>query len=460
MEVRRHDRELAIESDHADAQRTDAPRADAPLQAEQVTLALEQLRQTQNSLKTAEQRLGDLTRDCAAILANWTQTDQRHASAVAALQDRLRDWSSLEQRLLNESATRLHHFERNVLHEWHAIRQKHDEPLLKIDAQATRISEACVTAVQAALQGFERAEARLDAVERQMHVRFGDLAREMREAMQELRTEPPGRLGAAPRAWPLEEVVRLHGEMRAEADDRGSRALAAPAPRETTRSDGDPDSAPVAAPAPVAPTRWRLAFAGLGLAILAIGGFLWQLREQMSVEFQAAATRAEAAERGAIELAQSEIAAVQQAADARIRTAEETARLARLTAAVLSAPDLRRLALVPVGAAVPDFRAGQLLWSRLRGSALSGEGLPAPPEGRTYQLWLQSPRASTSAGIFSPDADGRVDAVFESPDALPTPVTGARITLEPGDGSATPTGPVVLSTFAADVTPAPSAPLP
>lgn len=438
MEVRSHDRELAS-----------GPDGQSPLHLEQVNLALQQIRQTQEHLQEMEARLAELTRGCASVLEQWTRTDEQHASAVAALQERLRDWSDIERRMLSESATRIQQFERNVLHEWHAIRQKHEEPLLRLDAQATRINQACLSAVDTALKGFERAEGRLQAVEQQLQSRFGDLTQQMREAMQELRAETAARPAGTVRPWALEEVVRLHGEMRADADDRGVRALPPP---DTDRAAG---RTAVAVPATSArdddagrTNRWRVLMTGVGLAILLLAGAVWFLRQQMSDGLRAAAARAEAAERSAVEQAQSEIAEVQAAADARIRSAEQSAHLARLSAGVLASPDLVRLDLVPGAAA--SAGSAQVLWSRARGSVLSASRLAAVPAGRAYQLWLHSPGRATSAGTFEPDAAGRASAVFESPAGLPRPVTGASVTLEPAGGSPRPTGPPVLTTFAAD----------
>jgi len=78
------------------------------------------------------------------------------------------------------------------------------------------------------------------------------------------------------------------------------------------------------------------------------------------------------------------------------------------------------------------------------GGRLEVRGLPAPPEGRVYQVWLlpegsETPRPTTS--LFTVTSDGRA--------AAPVPdVSGAQAVLvsdEPPGGSSTPTGSVVIT---------------
>ena len=170
----------------------ETPRAsDLQIQVEQVNLALRQLRQTQESLNGLETRLGEMTRECAGILDRWAKNDERHATAVVELHSRLSEWNDIERRLLNESTTRIHQFERSLQHEWQAIRQSHEEPLRQIEAQTTRVTEACLTAVDQALKGFERAETRLGTLEQDLQREMGTLSREVREAVAELRQGAP-----------------------------------------------------------------------------------------------------------------------------------------------------------------------------------------------------------------------------------------------------------------------------
>lgn len=442
MDVRSSVRELPPDS----AAAASSPEPATPLHAEQLSLSLQQVRETQRRLEEMETRLATLTREYEKILENWSRTDERHAAAVAALNERLSDWTGIERRLLTESATRLQQFERNVLHEWNTLRQKHEEPILRLDAQATRIAESCVSAVDAALRGFHGAEARRAAFEQDLVAHLGDLAREVRGAVEELRRTDGSRPSLAPgRPWAMEEVVRLHGELRAE--ESGTRALP-PGGSETT-----PPAAPVAvadvpSPSANAPGRGlRIAVAALAVALAAGVAWIWSLNRDVTTGLRDASARAEAAEREAADArrrANEQVAALEAAADARVREAMLTAQRAQRSAAVLSAPDLVRLEMSNAA----DGRAvsASLLWSRSRGMVLNSAWLPPPPAGRTYQLWLRSVTAWTSAGTFVPEAAGSVDVAFDPPASLPRPVIGARITLEPDGGSAQPNGSVVVTT--------------
>lgn len=432
---------------------SETPRAsDLQIQVEQVNLALRQLRQTQESFDGLETRLGEMTRECAGILDRWAKNDERHATAVVELHSRLSEWNDIERRLLNESTTRVHQFERSLQHEWNAIRQSHEEPLRQIEAQTTRVTDACLTAVDQALKGFDRAEARLTTLEQDLQREMGTLSREVREAVAELRQGAP-QLGAR-QPWSLDNVVRLHNELRSEGPPqsvtgRGTLALA-----EAVQSDPvvtAPPSLEHAARTPfetaVEPTSqpgarrfWLVA--AVIVAVVTVFGLYVQ--DQVRTGLQAAAARAEAAERGAREArvrATREIAQTQQLADARLQEAQDTARSAQRLALIASANDLRRFDL----GTQDGSASAQVLWSRAQGVAVTTNGLPAPAAGKTYQVWLFTPTRATSAGLLAVDGTGRASVVFESPVGLPRPIVRAAITLEPTGGSDAPTGQTVLA---------------
>jgi len=67
------------------------------------------------------------------------------------------------------------------------------------------------------------------------------------------------------------------------------------------------------------------------------------------------------------------------------------------------------------------------------GMVFTAEGLPALPAGRVYQLWVIVAAKPVSVGTFSPDANGRVQAVMATPDIAAMPATVA-VTLEPTGG--------------------------
>jgi len=441
----------------------ETPRAsDLQIQVEQVNLALRQLRQTQESLNGLETRLGEMSRECAGILDRWAKNDERHATAVVELHSRLSEWNDIERRLLNESTTRVHQFERSLQHEWNAIRQSHEEPLRQIEAQTTRVTDACLTAVDQALKGFDRAEARLTTLEQDLQREMGTLSREVREAVAELRQGAP-QLGAR-QPWSLDNVVRLHNELRSEGTSqpvsgRGTLALAeavevdpvvtaAPSPGGGARTPFATADEPTSQPGA---RRFWLVSAAI-VAVVTVFGLYVQ--GQVRAGLQEAAARAEAAERGAEDTrarATREIAQAQQVADARLQEAQETARSAQRLALIASANDLRRFDL----GAREGSASAQVLWSRAQGVAVTTNGLPAAPAGKTYQVWLLTPTRATSAGLLAVDATGRASVVFESPAGLPRPVLRAAITLEPTGGSEGPTGEVALAAVPPVPPPAP-----
>jgi anti-sigma factor RsiW len=76
------------------------------------------------------------------------------------------------------------------------------------------------------------------------------------------------------------------------------------------------------------------------------------------------------------------------------------------------------------------------------GTVFVATGLAAPPEDRTYQLWLLGDADPVSAGTFEVE-DGRVLIEIDRP---VTGFDGAAVTIEPGGGSDAPTTDPVIST--------------
>lgn len=457
-EARPSDRERSI----------DQRESDLKVQLEHVHVALQQLRQTQESMHGLEARLAEMTRDCASILDRWAKNDEKHAAAVVELHSRLSEWNDIERRLLNESTTRIHQFERSLQHEWSALKQSHEEPIRQLDAQTTRITEACLSAVDQALRGFERAEARLTTLEQDLHREMSALSHEVRDALTELRQKAP-ELGAR-QPWSLDNVVRIHNELRSEGEAAGAAGAGAPAlavaggvghitataPARGTLALADPlpleRVAPVdprasqhtflpadALDAHTSPPAWRRPATVIGLVLVGIAAFALYGQLQVRSSLQVATSRAEAAERGASETrqhAERQLEAVRKASDAQVQAAQQTARSAQALATLLAAPDLHRFDLQ-----ADDRRiAAQVLWSRSQGVAFSASRLPAPPPGQAYQLWLLTPTRTTSVGLITPDANGRASEIFDPIANLPRPIVRAVMTLEPSAGATQPTG--------------------
>jgi len=161
--------------------------------------------------------------------------------------------------------------------------------------------------------------------------------------------------------------------------------------------------------------------ASIALAAV-LGGYSLQLRGRVATlqsRLRDATLRAEAGER--------------QMADVR-RTAAD----AQSSLLVLAAPDLARIDLA--GQPAAPTATARAFWSRTRGLVFTASNLPPPPPGRAYQLWvLTAQPAPISAGMLTLDANGRVNARFDTPPDLPRPVAMA-VTLEPEGGVPSPTG--------------------
>lgn len=119
------------------------------------------------------------------------------------------------------------------------------------------------------------------------------------------------------------------------------------------------------------------------------------------------------------------------------------------------------ISLVPVGAATGA--RGQLLWEPIGGGVLVVSGLPKPPVGRTYQLWLGSIDLGSrvSAGLLAVDAQGAGTLRVAPPRATWSPdIFG--VTMERLGGAREPSDDLVLvgelSSLAAATSP--SAPQP
>lgn len=459
--------------------------ADLETQIERLTSSLQRWRDSQDHLEPMERRLSHLTDQCADILKQWAATGERHAHAVGELESRLTGWNEIETRLQRDASWRFQALERAIQQEWASLRHVHEEPVRQLRAHAESLTEICVTTAGSAQTGLERAEARLALLESDLHRRMDDLSRDVQAAVAELRhrTDPAALRGPA-KPWQFDEVTRLHQELR----DTASRgALTAPgdpdvldtsaslAPRHiepfadavATSHLGDPvvETRPevavesvreprpeprrepeslFATPEPArSDRRWLYAAVSLlALGLTAAGTLAFSFYRQAD----AAAAQAIEARQNAEHIATSadaRIEAAQKTAAQQIAQARDAASKAQITTDVLAAPDLLRFNLAG-GDAEKRYWA-QLLFSRSRGMVFSGSLLPPPPAGATYQIWLLTPDTAISAGTFVPDATGRVTETSETPNGVPRPVVGVRVTVEPAPGGSAPSGTTILA---------------
>ena len=413
------------------------------------------------------ERLAALTERCAQIVQRWAEISERHAGVVNQFEAHLAEWTDTGARLQRDASQRFQELQAVIQQEWQQIRQIQDAPVRQLQEQATNLTQVCIATADAAQRNFERSEARLVSIERDIDRRMSELAGQFQRAVTELRAQSPRvePAGAGGAPWSLESVTRLHQELRDPGSTEGALVQAGqtgpPAPREPAgllpeaasalsdrissleRALADRQSQIQDSVARTARATRAWQWAGAVFVVLLGLTAAFALRTQGQV--RAAAERAEQAERetaAARDLATREATAAREAAALEIKEATGRAVQAQLAVDVLAAPDVLRYNLTG-----RDSLAGasaELRFSRSRGVVFSGNRIPAPPAGSTYQIWLITRRGPVKATTFSPGRTG-LATVALAPFDVPRPVTGAMVTIEPAAGSDAPSGDPVLA---------------
>jgi len=119
---------------------------------------------------------------------------------------------------------------------------------------------------------------------------------------------------------------------------------------------------------------------------------------------------------------------------------------ARKLADLMKAPDAASYVVMPVKMKAPPPPSGKAVYSPSRsGLIFMASNLHSLPAGKAYELWLvpKDGSAPMPAGMFKPDAHG--GAMVVNP-PLPAGVEAKAfaITVEPEQGSATPTLPIIM----------------
>ncbi len=177
---------------------------------------------------------------------------------------------------------------------------------------------------------------------------------------------------------------------------------------------------PVRAPARPSSAGWLAAAAAIVLAVGAIW-YAWTLQqrvERLESRLDDASSRAATAERVGAD-------------------ATRIANDAQRAAAILTAADLARVELA--GQTIAPTAHARAFWSRSRGLLFTASSLPPLPPGKIYQLWVVTPNAPVSAGLFAPDQDGQARIVADTPAGVTTAVAMA-VTIEQAGGVPAPTG--------------------
>jgi len=324
--------------------------ADLEAQIDRLTLTLSRWRETEEHRQPSERRLAQLTDQCADLLKQWTATSERHADAVGELETRLTGWNDIESRLQRDAFSRLQGLERTIEREWASLRHLHEEPARQLREQAETLTEISVNAAGSAQTGIERAEARLATLEHDLHRRIDDLSRDIHAVLAELRHHGSPAMRSPASSWSLDEVTRLHHELR----DGSSVATnpttfdATVAESPTTNVAPSPESQPFAPAGESGPTmfesldhrgsettdagvrgarsnwKWYAAFAGLALAVAIFAAYALSFYKRANLAAERAFDAQQRAERTA-SAADQRIEAARQDAAAQIIQARDAA---------------------------------------------------------------------------------------------------------------------------------------
>jgi hypothetical protein len=406
-----------------------------------------------------EQHLAHLAERCSDIVKQWAATSERHAHAVSELETKLNEWNDAASRVQRDATWRFQDLERLIEHEWASLRRLHEEPVRQLRDQAESLTEICVSTAGSTQTGIERAEARLATIEKDLHRRMDDLSRDVHIVLEQLRQQSGATLRSPASSWALDEVTRLHHEIRdgaSAAKNTSALALrAAPVvtePAEHTDGDTssqstDTDTVPMAMvdaePESVdrSERRWVGVAAAVAIVVAIAGGvsLLFYNRARLAGEQAVAAQqRAEVIASAANE----KIDAARRDAVSQIELARSTASRAQVIGDVLAAPDLLRFNLI--GSEAATRASAQLLFSRSRGIVFSGSRLLSPGTGNVYQIWLLTATDPVNAGTVAPDESGRVTFATDHPPDVPRPILSVRVTVEPAPGRETPSEQTVL----------------
>jgi anti-sigma-K factor RskA len=359
-------------------------------------------------------------------------------------EQRLTDWGAIEARAQKDASERMRELQHTIELEWSELRQDREEP-----------------------------GRQMRKLESSLGQKLTELTEQVQTAVAELRSVAGPRSQAlqpsTASSWPLDDVVRLHNQLRDSGDHNGNgdHVLATgdddgdPLPRaplelpeappdvaerlemlERALSDGQGGNREAAAHGQAVSRIWRVAIVFLAIGVVGAGILVSRLQSQVDAA-TARVSQAEQQAQAATRTATQQIAEAREEAAHQIAEARDAAVRAQTISDVLAAPDLVRYNLVG-GDETASFSA-QALFSRSRGLVFSGSRLPAPPQESTYQIWLLSSGDPVSVGTFVPDASGRFSMATITPPRVQSPVAGVSVTLERAGGRERPTGRIVLA---------------
>ena len=136
----------------------------------------------------------------------------------------------------------------------------------------------------------------------------------------------------------------------------------------------------------------------------------------------------------------------QRVAELQSESTQQQAQLERAREVVSTLTSTNAMRVTLVAAQTPPQPQGKAIYVRDRSSLVFiANNMPALPPQKAYELWLiPTSGAPVPAGTFKPDAHGSA-TVIEPPLPAGVEAKAFAITIEPEQGSATPTMPIVMS---------------
>lgn len=402
------------------------------------------------SVQPIEQRLASMADDYAEHLKVWAVNVERHSRVVEELEAYAGQWRDASRQMREDTADRLQELVTTIERGWETLKRMQEEPIRELREQTASLTQMSAAMANASQQDLER-NSRL-ASEEDVHLRLNELTMELKSTLAEIRIRldrPPASQDASAQ-WQLDDVTRLHGQLREGV--REAREL--PHSSEETRrlvsgvqaseDAGRPFSGTIIGRrafegATGIPVKWAAA-AVLGLVIAATlaGVFGWRLQRQIAAADERQRL-SDLKNQAVLEDTARQSEAARVAAAKELATAREMANRAQRIADVLAAPDLLRFSLSGAGGA-----SGQALVSRSRGFVVSGARLPSPPANGTHQAWLLTRTTAVKMGALAAEPDGTVTLAQQMP-AVPRAIVGVMVTEEAANGGDTPSVATVLT---------------
>lgn len=422
-------------------------------------------RKAEASVPPIEQRLASMADQYAEYLKRWAVTVERHAQAVAQLETYAQEWKDASSQMRQDTAERLQELETTIESEWDTLKKMQEEPIRELREQAESLTEVSRAMATASKQGLDRAEERFASFENEVHMRLNELTLELQAALREMKARldhhPSSRDTSS--QWSLDDVTRLHGQLRdgalgAVEVPRTIDQPTSPPARQLLSARPDPGDAARGARHASArrhasgsdsvagiPVKWAVVVLGLG--VLLAGVFGWRMQSQI----QAAAERQRIADfkyDQVVSASERQRQEISRAAAEEVDRAREVASRTQRIADVLTAPDLIRFNLSGAAGA-----SGQALFSRSRGVVVSGSRLPPPAPNSSHQVWLLTPTEAVKIGPLSAEPDGTVTLAQAVP-SIPRRVVGVMVTEESSASGDAPSGAAVLSSVVRAAQPA------